>query len=85
LIFEQRRDKAARFFQFQQGFPLVSHGEGHIVPHYKDELQGKTFTVEEYRSFVFGLIAKLVKPVALAAPWEAQEKTKVWKIGRLGS
>jgi predicted RND superfamily exporter protein len=39
----------------------------HVVSHYKDELHGKTFTIEEHRSFVFGITRKLLKPVFLAA------------------
>jgi predicted RND superfamily exporter protein len=39
----------------------------HLVSHYKDEIHNKTFTVEEHRTFVFGLVRKLLKPVFLAA------------------
>jgi predicted RND superfamily exporter protein len=39
----------------------------HVVSHYKDELNGKTLTVEEHRVFVLTLIKKLIKPVFLAA------------------
>jgi predicted RND superfamily exporter protein len=39
----------------------------HLVSHYKDEINGKTFTVEEHRAFVLGLVRKLLKPVFLAA------------------
>jgi predicted RND superfamily exporter protein len=39
----------------------------HIVSHYKDEIQGRTFTEEEHQSYVLGLERKLLKPVALAA------------------
>ena len=39
----------------------------HLVSHYKDEIQGKTFTAPEHRAFVFSLTGKLLKPVSLAA------------------
>jgi predicted RND superfamily exporter protein len=39
----------------------------HVISHFKDEIQGKTLSAEEYRSFVLGIAAKLLKPVFLAA------------------
>jgi len=39
----------------------------HVISHYKDEVMNKTFTIEEYRAFVLGIMRKLVKPVFLAA------------------
>jgi predicted RND superfamily exporter protein len=39
----------------------------HVVSHYRDEIWGKTFTVEEHRALVLGLVKKLLKPVFLAA------------------
>jgi predicted RND superfamily exporter protein len=39
----------------------------HVVSHYKDEIQDKTFTACEHRAFVPGLVRKLLKPVFLAA------------------
>jgi predicted RND superfamily exporter protein len=39
----------------------------HVISHYKDEIQNKTFTADEHRSFVLGLVRKLLKPVFLAA------------------
>jgi oligopeptide/dipeptide ABC transporter ATP-binding protein len=39
----------------------------HIISHYKDEVNNKTFTVDEHRAFVLGLVQKLLKPVFLAA------------------
>ena len=39
----------------------------HIVSHYKDEADGKTFTPEEHRALVLDLTGKLRKPVFLAA------------------
>ncbi|MDR0376494.1 MAG: MMPL family transporter, partial [Spirochaetaceae bacterium] len=39
----------------------------HIVSHYKDEVTSETFTVDEHRAFVLGLVRKLLKPVFLAA------------------
>lgn len=39
----------------------------HVISHYKDEVNNKTFTDEEHRFFVLGLVQKLLKPVFLAA------------------
>jgi predicted RND superfamily exporter protein len=39
----------------------------HVISHYKDEVNSKTFTVDEHRAFVLGLVRKLLKPVFLAA------------------
>jgi predicted RND superfamily exporter protein len=39
----------------------------HVISHYKDEVNSKTFTAEEHRIFVLGLVRKLIKPVFLAA------------------
>jgi predicted RND superfamily exporter protein len=39
----------------------------HIISHYKDEADRKTFTPDEHRAFVLGLVRKLLKPVFLAA------------------
>ncbi|MDR0583513.1 MAG: MMPL family transporter [Treponema sp.] len=39
----------------------------HVISHYKDEVNDKTFTADEHRSFVLGLVRKLLKPVFLAA------------------
>ena len=47
--------------------PVGSAYAIHVVSHYKDEINRKTFTVEEHRSFVMGLTRKLLKPVFLAA------------------
>jgi predicted RND superfamily exporter protein len=39
----------------------------HLVSHYKDDISGKTFTLEKHREFVFALVRRLIKPVFLAA------------------
>jgi predicted RND superfamily exporter protein len=39
----------------------------HVISHYKDEIESKTFTVSEHREFVLSLVRKLIKPVSLAA------------------
>ncbi|MDR3301608.1 MAG: MMPL family transporter [Spirochaetaceae bacterium] len=39
----------------------------HIISHYKDEVDNKTFTICEHRAHLLALVSKLLKPVALAA------------------
>jgi predicted RND superfamily exporter protein len=39
----------------------------HVISHYKDGVNNKTFTVDEHRAFVLDLVRKLIKPVLLAA------------------
>jgi predicted RND superfamily exporter protein len=39
----------------------------HVISHYKDGINDKTFTAAEHRAFVLDLVRKLVKPVFLAA------------------
>jgi predicted RND superfamily exporter protein len=39
----------------------------HVISHYKDGINDKTFTAAEHRAFVLDLVRKLVKPVLLAA------------------
>jgi predicted RND superfamily exporter protein len=52
--------------------PVILIGVGsaygiHLISHYKDEISGRTFTVDEHKEFVFSLLRRLVKPVFLAA------------------
>jgi predicted RND superfamily exporter protein len=39
----------------------------HVISHYKDGMNSKTFTADEHRPFVLDLVRKLFKPVFLAA------------------
>jgi predicted RND superfamily exporter protein len=39
----------------------------HIVTHYMEDTRDKTFTVDEHKALVIGLVKKLIKPVFLAA------------------
>jgi predicted RND superfamily exporter protein len=39
----------------------------HLVSHYKDDIEGNSFTIDEHREFVFNLVRRLIKPVFLAA------------------